>query len=95
VKAIDWYLICCFLFVFGVLVEYTIVLYLENIGQRKRKRLEIQKKLEKEEKARVMAAFVANVKYVKMKNVKMIFCKYMSREKWPLKLKDTLHIRTV
>jgi hypothetical protein len=40
------------------------VLYLENIGQRKRKRLQIQKKLEKEEKARVIiAAFVANVKY--------------------------------
>ena len=55
-KAIDWYLICCFLFVFGVLVEYTIVLYLDNIGQRRRKRREIQKKLEKEEKARVNIA---------------------------------------
>ncbi|XP_028395058.1 gamma-aminobutyric acid receptor subunit beta-2-like [Dendronephthya gigantea] len=52
VKAIDWYLICCFMFVFGVLVEYTIVLYLDNLGQRKRKREEIRKKLEREEKAK-------------------------------------------
>lgn len=53
VKAIDWYLICCFLFVFGVLVEYTIVLYLENVGQRKKKKKELQKKLEREAKAKV------------------------------------------
>ena len=52
-KAIDWYLICCFLFVFGVLVEYTFVLYLENVGQRKKKKNELQKKLEREEKAKV------------------------------------------
>lgn len=41
------------MFVFGVLVEYTIVLYLDNLVQRKRKRKEIRKKLEREEKAKV------------------------------------------
>ena len=61
VKAIDWYLICCFLFVFGVLVEYTIVLYLDNIGQRKRKKKELQKKLEIEERKKVhTTAFCLN-----------------------------------
>ncbi|XP_031553956.1 gamma-aminobutyric acid receptor subunit beta-2-like [Actinia tenebrosa] len=38
VKAIDWYLIGCFLFVIGVLVEYTMVLYLENVHNKKSKR---------------------------------------------------------
>ena len=52
-KAIDWYLICCFLFVFAVLVEYTIVLYLESYSQRRKKQREVQQKLEREEKAKV------------------------------------------
>ncbi|EDO37555.1 predicted protein [Nematostella vectensis] len=30
VKAVDWYLIGCFLFVFAVLLEYTFVLYIDN-----------------------------------------------------------------
>lgn len=37
-KAIDWYLIVCFLFVFGVLFEYTLVLYIDNVYNRKKKR---------------------------------------------------------
>ena len=44
-KAIDWYLIGCFLFVFGVLVEYTLVLFIDNV-HRKRKR-KLKKMLEK------------------------------------------------
>ena len=63
VKAIDWYLICCFLFVFGVLVEYTIVLYLENVGQRKKKKKELQKKLDKEAKAKVAVLLKLRINY--------------------------------
>lgn len=56
VKAIDWYLICCFLFVFGVLVEYTVILYVESYRQRQRRQTEIQKRTEKEKKAKEEAS---------------------------------------
>ena len=41
-KAIDWYLIGSFLFVFGVLVEYTLVLYVVNVHNKRLKRLMIE-----------------------------------------------------
>ena len=41
-KAIDWYLIGSFLFVFGVLVEYTFVLYVVNVHNKRLKRLMIE-----------------------------------------------------
>ena len=39
VKAIDWYLIGSFLFVFCVLVEYTFVLYVVNVHNKRLKRI--------------------------------------------------------
>ena len=42
VKAIDWYLIGSFLFVFGVLVEYTFVLYVVNVHNKRLKKLAIE-----------------------------------------------------
>ena len=42
IKAVDWYLIVSFLFVFAVLIEYTLVLYLTD----KEKQADV-KKLEK------------------------------------------------
>ncbi|KXJ07016.1 Gamma-aminobutyric acid receptor subunit beta [Exaiptasia diaphana] len=47
VKAIDWYLIGCFLFVFGVLFEYTLVLYIDNVHNRRhRRRMKKRKKID-------------------------------------------------
>ena len=39
VKAIDWYLIGSFLFVFCVLVEYTFVLYVVNVHNKRLKKI--------------------------------------------------------
>lgn len=46
VKAIDWYLIGSFLFVFGVLVEYTLVLYVVNVHNKRLKRLMIEHEIQ-------------------------------------------------
>ncbi|XP_078377249.1 gamma-aminobutyric acid receptor subunit beta-2-like [Oculina patagonica] len=49
VKAIDWYLIGSFLFVFGVLVEYTLVLYVVNVHNKRLKRLAIEHEIQEAE----------------------------------------------
>lgn len=46
VKAIDWYLIGSFLFVFGVLVEYTFVLYVVNVHNKRLKRTMLEHQIE-------------------------------------------------
>ena len=46
VKAIDWYLIGSFLFVFGVLVEYTFVLYVKNVHNKRLERVLIEHEIE-------------------------------------------------
>lgn len=46
VKAIDWYLIGSFLFVFSVLVEYTFVLYVVNVHNKRLKRLMIEHQIQ-------------------------------------------------
>jgi len=53
VKAIDWYLIGSFLFVFGVLVEYTFVLYVVNVHNKRLKRIMIAHELEAAEEEHV------------------------------------------
>ncbi|XP_020601944.1 gamma-aminobutyric acid receptor subunit beta-2-like [Orbicella faveolata] len=52
VKAIDWYLIGSFLFVFGVLVEYTFVLYVVNVHNKRLKRLMIEHEIQEAEEAK-------------------------------------------
>lgn len=69
-KAIDWYLICCFLFVFGVLVEYTIVLYLDNVSQRKRKQRDLQKRLNEQAKAEVYIQSILFGLFIRIKKTK-------------------------
>ena len=46
VKAIDLYLIVSFLFVFGVLVEYTFVLYVVNVHNKRLKRSMIEQEIQ-------------------------------------------------
>ena len=43
IKLADWYLIISFLFIFGVLIEYTIVLYLTELEQKRKKVYDDQK----------------------------------------------------
>ena len=40
IKLADWYLIISFLFIFGVLIEYTVVLYLTELEGKKKKLME-------------------------------------------------------
>lgn len=49
VKAIDWYLIGSFLFVFGVLVEYTFVLWIVNVHNKRLRRLMIEQEIQEAE----------------------------------------------
>lgn len=49
VKAIDWYLIGSFLFVFSVLVEYTFVLWIVNVHNKRLKRLMIEQEIQEAE----------------------------------------------
>ncbi|KAJ7355059.1 hypothetical protein OS493_028276 [Desmophyllum pertusum] len=49
VKAIDLYLIVSFLFVFGVLVEYTFVLYVVNVHNKRLKRSMIEQEIQEAE----------------------------------------------
>ena len=46
VKAIDWYLIGSFLFVFGVLVEYTFVLWIVNVHNKRLRRLMTEQEIQ-------------------------------------------------
>ena len=43
IKAVDWYLIVSFLFVFAVLLEYTVVLYLTDKEKQEDQRKRIKK----------------------------------------------------
>ncbi|XP_068756454.1 gamma-aminobutyric acid receptor subunit beta-3-like isoform X1 [Montipora capricornis] len=53
VKAIDWYLIGSFLFVFGVLGEYTFILYVVNVHNKRLKRIIAAQELEDAEEEQV------------------------------------------
>lgn len=55
IKAVDWYLIVSFLFVFAVLIEYTLVLYLTDKEKqtREEKRHKYKKKRSNPEKQQV------------------------------------------
>ena len=42
VKAIDWYLLLCLIFVFGSIMEYTFVTYTQGLHRRLKKRMKAQ-----------------------------------------------------
>lgn len=51
IKAVDWYLIVSFLFVFAVLIEYTFVLYLTDRDKQFQKHEKKKKKRKKDERS--------------------------------------------
>ena len=64
-KLTDWYLICCFIFVISVFIEFAIVLYIKEIQKRKLEAEEEEKKRKDELEHKRMIAVRMRILFYK------------------------------